>query len=112
MLKIIIVPALICIAGLGFAEYCAHKFVKPYVSKSVKSYHVKLDDIFVWPAAAYGTYCKDYAEAQKQFDKCVIYGPQINYKIVCYPATVTGYLFPRIVGISDEVQEIVSENKS
>lgn len=111
MFKIVIVPALICIAGLGFAEYCSHKFVKPYVSKNVKSYHVTLDNIFVWPAASNGIYCKDYIEAQKQFDKYVMHGPQVNYKIVCYPAAVTGYLFPRIIGISDENSQILKENK-
>lgn len=107
--------ALICIvgSGLGFAEYYAHKFMKVYVSKSVKSYHITLDNIFVWPAASYGVYCNHYDKAQKQFDKCVKNGPQINYKIVCYPAIVTGFLFPRIVGIcNDEEGQILKENKS
>jgi len=111
MLKIVIVPALICILGVGFVEYCVHKYMKPYVSKTTKSYHITLNNIFVWPAASRGAYCKDYKEAQKQFNKCVMYDPTINYKIVCYPAAVTGYLFPRIIGVSDEVHQVLKENK-
>ena len=112
MLKLIVAPALICVASLGLAEYYAYQYTEPHISKSIKSYHVTIDDIFVWPMASYGAYCKDYKEARKQFDKCVKDSPQTNYKIVSYPAAVTGFLFPRVIGIcNDEEGQILDENK-
>lgn len=105
-----IISALVCIAGIEFDEYYSHNHMKPYISKTTKSYHVTISDVAVWSAAFYGSYCTSYRAAKVEFNKCVKASPATNYQIISYPAVVKGFLFPSIIAVTGE-SKLLEENK-
>jgi hypothetical protein len=99
---------LACIAGAAVTEFMIHNFGRPYVSKITKLYHVTIGAVPVWPPSSY---YNTYSEAKSEYDKCIKENPNSNYKLVSYPAVVTGFLLPTVIGITGE-SKIIEENKN
>jgi hypothetical protein len=103
--------AAVCV-GIILGE-CYVRATDPHISRIKRSYHIKRNDIYVWPPSPYGVYCTNYKEAQNKYYENLQMSPHAHYKLVSNPAIVSGgLLFPTVIGIVDKDFKIHIENNS